>query len=158
MRIYIDMDGCLAKWDTETPAELTKVPGYFLAREKDEKIVELVKRLRAVGANICILSAVWNDTCAREKSEWLDQIFDKDLDRIFVPNGSNKADYILGGKSILIDDYTKNLKAWKSSGNVPIKFYNGINGNNGTYEGDFITKDMSVAEMIDKITQVAETM
>lgn len=146
--IYFDMDGVLARWDSNTSAEGTKIPGYFLNREEEPVIVDLIKTLQRLEVNVCILSAVWNERCAKEKSIWLDERFGKGLSRIFVPIDENKADYILGGNNILIDDYTQNLIAWKQSGNNPIKFYNGINGNNGTYQGRFITKDMSVGEMI----------
>ena len=152
MMIYIDMDGVLAKWQKATYDEMIK-PGFFLGRERERIIVSLVKTLIAIGCNVCILSAVLNEKCAKEKSIWLDNIFGKDLNRIFVPDGSNKADYIIGGKSILIDDYTKNLKAWKDSGNIPIKFYNGINGTKGTYNGASIHKNMSVGAMIEIIAE-----
>ena len=155
MTIYIDMDGVIAKWN-ETPVEETKKPGYFLAREPEDSAIKLVKALRKLGANECRLSAVWNNECAKEKSVWLDRYFDAELERIFVPCDSNKADYITGGiNSILIDDFSKNLREWKASGNIPIKFYNGINGTKGTYTGHSISKEMNVGEMLEVISQAA---
>ncbi len=156
MTVYIDMDGVLAVWDSSTSAENTKSPGYFLEREEEPVIVALIKALQKLNTDVCILSAVWNERCALEKSIWLDKRFGKGLNRIFVPVNENKADYILGGNNILIDDYTKNLVAWQKSGNKPIKFYNDINGTNGTYQGTFITKNMSVGEMLEIIADTID--
>ena len=151
MTIYIDMDGVLAKWDTQTSSEQTKVPGYFLNREDEPVIVSLINTLTNLGSDVCILSAVWNERCAKEKSIWLDERFGSKLSRIFVPYNENKADYIIGGNNVLIDDYTVNLKAWLLSGNKPIKFYNDINGTKGTYKGAYITKNMTVGQMLEVI-------
>ncbi len=146
------MDGVLAKWDSNTSSEGTKVKGYFLAREPEMIITELVNALIAIGSPVCILSAVWNEDCAKEKSIWLDKYINPNVNRIFVPYGTNKADYISGGRgNILIDDFTQNLKSWKESGNIPIKFYNGINGTKGTYIGSSINYKMTLGEILEII-------
>lgn len=155
MTIYVDMDGVLAKWDTSATPEDTKKEGYFLDREPEKIIVSLVKSMLKLGINVSILSAVWNKKAAMDKSKWLDKYIGKDLARIFVPYGEDKSDYISGGSgNVLIDDYTPNLNAWKESGNIPIKFYNGINGTKGTYNGLYITKDMSIGDIFNVITNI----
>ncbi len=153
MNIYVDMDGVLAKWNTEATLKDTQQKGYFAAREPEQKMVAFVNTLRKLGVNVCILSAVYtNGYAAQEKNEWLDRVFDEKLDRIFVPYGDNKADYIAAGsESILIDDYSENLRQWESAGSNGIKFYNGINGTKGTWKGKSINPDMSVGEMIETL-------
>ena len=153
MIVYVDMDGVLARWNTEATIEDTQKEGYFAAREPEEKMVSFVNTLRKLGVNVCILSAVYtNGYAATEKSEWLDRVFDKALDRIFVPYGQNKADYIASGSdSYLIDDYSENLRQWEESGSNAVKFYNGINGTKGTWKGKAISRDMTVGEMIETL-------
>lgn len=150
MTIYIDMDGVLAKWNSSATLEDTQQKGYFAKREPEEKMVSLVKTLRKLGVHVCVLSAAYpNGYAAAEKSDWLDKVFDKALDRIFVPYGQNKSDYITSNSdSILIDDYSENLREWENSGSKAVKFYNGINGTKGTWRGRSINLAMSVAEMI----------
>ena len=45
IRIYIDMDGCIAKWNTEASIEDTFEPGYFASLEPDESLINAVKML-----------------------------------------------------------------------------------------------------------------
>lgn len=152
--IYIDMDGVLAVWDTETTPEETKKNRYFLYREKENCIIELINALKARGYDVCILSAVWNEGAANDKSEWLDQVLGN-IKRVFVPYGEDKSRYIKGTNNVLIDDYTENLQKWHASGNIPIKFYNGINGNKGRYKGASISRTMSISEMLNVVEAVA---
>ncbi len=154
MTIYVDMDGVLAKWNSEATIEDTRRRGYFAEREPEEKMVNLVQTLRKLGVNVCVLSAVYsNGYAAAEKNQWLDTVFDPTLDRIFVPYGNNKADYITAGsESVLIDDYSENLRMWEQNGNSRgVKLYNGINGTHGTWKGKSINLDMSVGEMIETL-------
>lgn len=152
--IYFDMDGVTAKWET-IPADKTKERGYFLNLTPEPCIVALINALRALGANVCMLSAVWSDIAAEEKSIWLNKVFDENLNRIFVPYGANKADYISGGSgALLIDDYSPNLFKWAESGNLAIKFYNGINGKNGTWKGPSINIEQNLGMMLASISNV----
>ena len=154
MTIYIDMDGVLAKWNSSASIEDTHKRGYFAEREPETKLVSLVNKLRTLGKHVCVLSAVYqNGYAAKEKSDWLDKVFDKALDRIFVPYGHNKSDYIASNNdSVLIDDYSENLRQWEQSGSVAVKLYNGINGTKGTWKGRSINLDMTVQEMIDVLS------
>ena len=63
--IYFDMDGVLAKWDTTTSVEDTFRPGYFLAREKEEKVAKLIYLLQEEGYTVTILSAAYEEGTAR---------------------------------------------------------------------------------------------
>jgi hypothetical protein len=145
--VYVDMDGVLAKWNTEATLEDTLVPGYFLQREPEKSIIRCIKILRLLNVQVIILSAVCNEQAAMEKSAWLDRYLGRLQKRIFVPYGMNKADYISGGTGLLIDDYSPNLHMWEMSGNRGIKFRNGINGTKGTWKGDKISYDMSSIRM-----------
>ena len=153
--IFIDMDGVVAKWNAEASVEDTRRRGYFLKRVPEKSVVKLVKALQKLGAPVCILSAAYDENAASEKSIWLDMVFGTSLDRIFVPYGSSKSDYTGGGRgNVLIDDFSSNLHAWEKSGNVGLKFYNGINGTHGSWKGRYITKDMSLGEMLEIVSEV----
>ncbi len=150
--IYIDMDGVLAVWDTTATPDDTKRKGYFLEREIEESVKDLIDSLVSIEVPVCILSAVWNAEAANEKDSWLNRYFGDNLQRIYVPYGDNKADYIVGGTgNILIDDHTPNLIQWSEKSNKAIKFMNGINGNGGRWKGLKIDKNMTVSEMMQVI-------
>lgn len=152
--IYIDMDGVLAIWNTEATPEDTQEPGYFLDRDIEQTVKDLIDDMLMLGMPISILSAVWNEDAARDKDKWLDMFFDDRLQRIFVPYGENKADYIVGGKgNILIDDHTDNLISWEKSGNKGIKFLNDINGKSGRWKGASISNKMTPDKMLSEIAK-----
>lgn len=127
--IYFDMDGVLAKWDPTASQEMVAAPGYFLTREPEENAISLVKKLVDTGCDVRILSSVYTDDHSeKEKTAWLEKYGLKDLPRTFVPYGEDKFQYIGELKNqILIDDFGKNLKAWRGAGLTAIKFYNGVN-------------------------------
>ena len=147
--VYFDMDGVLAKFQKEVPAEATKVPGYCLGLDEDPKAIMLANMLRIRGIAVCALSAVWHDKAKSDKREWLDKKIGKDFPAIFVPNGADKSQYIKQGRrSILIDDFSRNLHEWTRAGHIGIKYMNGINGNNGTWKGLRLDEDMSSVQML----------
>lgn len=55
--------------------------------------------------------------CRRDKIEWIRENFGLNYDILF---SHNKADYVVDEKSILIDDYDKNLKEWADAGGTAI--------------------------------------
>lgn len=154
-KIYIDMDGVLAKWNPDASIEETAMPGYFLNREPEEKAVRMVKNLVANGYDICILSSVYQDDHSEaDKKVWLYSVGLGNLDYIFVPYGRNKREFVtkvVGGSAFLVDDFTKNLKEFEDeeAGFYGIKFLNGINGKKGTWDG-YVISNRSTTEKMTK--------
>lgn len=145
IKLYIDMDGCLAKWNTDASIEETFEPGYFAGLEPEESLIDAVKML-AQEYDVSILSAVYQDNhSAEDKISWLKKNGLGFLDTIFVPYGESKQKYINHDyTSILIDDYSKNLEEWVLTNNCyGIKFLNGINSTKGQWTGFMIPGKMN---------------
>ncbi len=156
--IYVDMDGVLARWNSDASLEETYLPGYFLARDPEPVVIGAVKLLKAMGMDVRILSSAYDNGHATvEKTSWLEENGLGDLTRCFVPYGRRKADYIdRENINVLIDDYSKNLHQWVDEGNVGFKFYNGINGNHGTWHGYSVNNKMKAEEIAVMVSSVAE--
>lgn len=139
------MDGTVAEWRTAATMDELNQPGYFrsLAPTEVAKVAE--QFAKEYPENVFILSAVLTDDSKTEKSAWCDEHIPHVLSshRLYVPYGSNKADFIcelfrqecLNLDDILIDDHTPNLIEWRKAGGTAIKWLNGINGLNGTFNG-----------------------
>lgn len=144
MRIFVDMDGTLAKWNNVEFEQLFE-EGYYRNLEPNNDILIDVNRLIHEGKDVYILSCVLPESkyALEEKKEWLKEyVPDLPEDKyIFVPYGQNKADYLkkhyspITNSDYLVDDYTKNLQEWKDYGGVGIKYLNGINHTRGTWKG-----------------------
>lgn len=147
-RIFVDMDGVLAKWNTKASFEDTFEEGYFRKREPQENMIEAIRDL-SHNFDITILSSVYpEDRFIEDKKAWLKENGLGELKTVFVPYGHRKRDYIELGvdeELFLIDDYTKNLIEWESEDDYSygIKFLNGINDTNGTFDGIRISDKMS---------------
>ncbi len=144
IKIYVDMDGCVAKW-ANVSIEDTFQPGYFLNREPDRPLIDAILHLTKE-FDVEILSAVYTETTAKmEKEKWLQIHGLGTIPATFVPYGKNKADYIHhDGMSFLIDDYSVNLRQWSSEpDHVGIKYLNGINSTKGTWDGFAVSHKMS---------------
>lgn len=152
-RLFVDMDGTLAEWLSESGPEGLYAKGYFASLHPYSTILDAVKNIWAaaqnkeIDAELFILSAYlpgspWAKT---EKREWLYKhlfrltgpagqyrhvMFDA-KHTLFVPCGRSKLDYVPGGVGAgdyLLDDYTTNLREWEQAGGTPIKVFNGRNG------------------------------
>ena len=148
-RLFVDMDGTLCRWKPAKEIEQIFKEGWFLHIPPHIPVINAVDALmKLTGAvEVFILSAVPNSEYAiAEKNAWLDAHLpgiDKDH-RIFVdfrqpekwracpgPGGIRPTD-------ILFDDYTLNLKDWEANGGKGLKLYNGVNGKNGTWKGNWV--------------------
>ncbi len=143
-RIFVDMDGVLAKFNHVQSEEELYEKGYFANLKPLPTVVDGMKRYIKENPDkeIYILSAYLTESpyALQEKNEWLDRYLPEISSdhRIFCPCGKSKADYIIGGiqkTDILIDDYTKNLTQWKEQGGIGVKLLNGINHTRGTWQG-----------------------
>lgn len=154
-RIYFDMDGTLAEWNSNASLEDVASRGYFRERVPMNNMINAVKILLAEGEHdIYILSSVYVNVYSNiDKWIWIQRyIPDMDIDKvIFVPYGESKSNYIDKPEKesdVLVDDYTKNLEAWHG---IAVKCRNGINGNKGTWKGNYVYSDLSAREIADRI-------
>lgn len=155
MRLFVDMDGTIAKWNNVAFEDLYQ-EGYYKNLEPDSAILDEVKMLIELNIDVYILSAylpdIYDDNTGelikksyalQDKQEWIEKYLpeiNKD-NVIFVPYGTNKAEYLKENYSpvyeddYLLDDYTNNLNEWEGYGGTGIKYRNGINGTKGTWKG-----------------------
>lgn len=165
-RIYVDMDGTMVVWKAAKSLEDLLEKGYFRGMPPYESVVTAIKILIAYGANVYALSAYMeeNPYSVQEKNEWLDEFIPEipAEKRIFCPCGTNKWEAVInasGGtppqENLLLDDYSFNLHQWKEKGGVGIKLMNGVNGNNGTWQGEKISRFLPPLSIADEIVRVA---
>ena len=159
VKIFVDLDGVLAKWDAKVSVEDTYAPGFFLTREPEPEAIAAVKLMREKGLDIYILTCAYQNGLAEpEKDAWLAMVGLSDIPRIFVPYGKRKSDYVCtADASVLLDDYSKNLHEWRAEGNIGCKFYNGINGTYGTWDGYSVSCGMSAEQIAEVITAIVRT-
>lgn len=147
-RIFVDMDGVLAKWNKDASFEETLEKGYFLNREPQENMILAIRDL-SKRFDITILTSVYPEgTAIEEKKEWLKQYGLDHIPVIFVPYGHRKRDYIElhdDEELFLIDDYTKNLIEWEEEDDYSygIKFVNDVNDTHKTFDGIRLSSAMS---------------
>ena len=136
---FFDLDGVLAVWQ-DVPQESLTQKGYFSSIPIQENVVAAFRLLEQLpDIELYILSCVFQDSHSEsDKKAWVAEHLNLPEERqLYCPCGSRK-EYALekiGGirpSDVLIDDYTQNLRYWAG---IPIKFYNGINGTNGTWNG-----------------------
>lgn len=151
-RLYVDMDGVLAKWGQISSEEELYNPRYFASRPAEKAVIDAVNAvISSNSAEVFILSAYLANSpyALDEKNLWLDKHLPAvDLEhRLWCVCGDNKSararaykfevgerPYGLTPDDILLDDYSKNLREWVIGGGTAIKFLNGINGTKGTWK------------------------
>ena len=136
-KIFLDLDGTLAKFDVERALErFDKEKGFFSQLEAFNNI-EIVNELAKKG-NLFIISASPNEQADKDKMFWIK----KYLPNISLENitlcriGENKANIIESKYNIkinencyLLDDYSKNLFEWLKKGGTGIKRITPISDN-----------------------------
>lgn len=147
-RLFVDMDGTLAKFHDEVKyLERMYEKGFFQNLHPFENMVAGIKLFIEAhpDTEVFILSAkVIGEPpyCEAEKNAWLDQYL-PEIDRahrIFPEVGTPKADSIPGGlteNDYLLDDYNKGLSQFLVAGGRAVKCHNNINQHGlGSYGGE----------------------
>lgn len=129
-KIFLDLDGTLARFNVPKALERFKTEKGFFANLKAYKGIEKINEIAKNYNNyVYIISASPNKQADNDKMIWINK---------YLPNinknnivlcrcGENKAE-ILKNKGLtidkecfLLDDYTKNLIEWENSGGTGIK-------------------------------------
>lgn len=168
VNIFIDMDGVLARYDTEV-ANLMYDEGFFFNLPPMKSNIEMVKSLIEQDLNVYILSSVYPNSpyAIKEKNEWLDKYLPeiKEENRLFVIHPMTKNEFIRNkvpnlktSLNVLIDDYTFNLINWEKEGHLGVKMINHLNNTNGTWIKDnpslAINYRTGVDKKIKKLTDI----
>lgn len=136
---YIDMDGTVARFHVVSFLERMYEENFFRNLNPFARFVAGLNLLISNHPEVkfCVLSAYPPSPFAKEeKNRWLDEHLPIE-NRIFVPMGENKSDYIpfITKNDYLIDDYTLNLLEWDKAGGTGIKVKNDFNCKNGVWQG-----------------------
>ena len=70
IHIYIDMDGCIARWAKALADEL-ETKEFYESREMEKNLIEAVKILQRAGFHVTILTAYINEAAKEGKKNWL---------------------------------------------------------------------------------------
>lgn len=160
VRLFVDMDGVLAKFNPVDTLETLYEPGYFLNLEPQETVIEAVKKLiDDPRVEVFILSSVLSDSpfALSEKHEWLATYLPEvdEKHQIFPPCGKDKKRYVPEGireTDCLLDDYTVNLSNWEPPARG-IKLLNGINHTKGTWKGTMVNHELTEEEMYQELVK-----
>lgn len=180
IRIFVDMDGTLARFhDENLYLERMFEKGFFAGLKPFDNAVEAIKHIidNHPNVDVYVLSAaITTPYCLAEKNAWLDKYLpniDKEH-RIFVENLSTAKSLCVPGSymykddngkyhnkifknDILIDDYNKNLEEWERDGGTAIKAKNNINhkGLHGElWKGELIDVTDTAESIVERLTEI----
>ena len=153
-KIFLDLDGTLAKFNVRNALDRFDKEEGFFARLGAYKGIEIVNELAKTN-QLFIISASPNEQADNDKIKWISK---------FLPNvstenitlcrlGENKAEIIqnkynlvINSECYLLDDYTKNLIEWESFGGKGIKRLTTISDNSRKLWKGFELKDLTKLE------------
>lgn len=150
-KLFVDLDGTAAEFKNVSQIEQLYEPGYFYNLKPNMNVINAVKEIiknRKSCVEVYILSAYLSDSkyALDEKKMWCDKYFPEidDEHRLFPTCGEDKTQYIakkfgeINEQYFLLDDYSKNLHSWEPPA-CGIKIMNGINGTQGTWQGNSLS-------------------
>ena len=143
-KIFLDLDGTLAKFNVKNALARFTVEKGFFERLGAYKGIETINEMAKAG-NVYIISASPNVQADNDKMKWIAKyLFNIPLENIIICRvGENKAEIIksqlniaIDKTTVLLDDYTKNLVEWESAGGVGIKRLTSVADNStGKWKG-----------------------
>jgi 5'(3')-deoxyribonucleotidase len=143
-KIFLDLDGTLARFNVRNALERFATEKGFFAKLKAYKNIEEINEM-AKNGNVYIISASPNTQADIDKITWITKFLpDLPMENIcFCRLGQNKAQEIervldikVDKTCVLLDDYTKNLTEWESVGGVGIKRLTSVADNSrGLWKG-----------------------
>ena len=150
IRIFLDLDGTLARFNVRNALERFDKEEGFFARLKAYKNIEIVNELAKTN-QLYIISASPNEQADKDKMVWIE----KYLPNIKIENiticrlGQNKAQIIQDKYNIkidkecyLLDDYTKNLNEWEQYNGSGIKRLTAVSDNSRKLWKSLTLKDL----------------
>lgn len=162
--LYVDLDGTLAVWRQASSIEELYEAGYYADLPEHSNVADAIRIIMRERPDITVrtMSAYFTDSAfaLRDKHTFIDRVLPAlpADNRIFVPYGKNKADYIApGDKQILLDDYTRNLMQWRESGYSGIKLITDINHTRGTWDGPFVDFSWAPETIASKIVSIIDS-
>ena len=163
-RLFVDMDGTLAEWQSPVASSeeqlyrILKSRGYFRNLRPHTNVVEAVRKLCLKTDIPVFIASCYIPGCPalQDKKEWLDEYLPElpVRNRIFIPCGSKKEEHVPGGireNDVLLDDYTKNLKEWSGIG---VKLINPVNHSHGSWKGCSVGYKASVEEITEALIKI----
>ena len=128
-RLFIDLDGTVAKFNVRNALERFDKEIGFFANLKAYKGIEQVNEL-ALKGNVFIISASPNEQADKDKMKWIQKyLYNIPKENITLCRlGQDKAkviqdkyNFTIDRECYLLDDYTKNLNEWSACGGTGIK-------------------------------------
>ncbi len=140
-KLFVDFDGTLAEFKY-VGADVYSAPGYSLTLAPHKNVVAAIRYIiRHNLMEVFLASAVMPfEHCTKDKDTWMDEIL-PEVDRehrIYMPIGTNKADYIQASKGdVFLDDWNGNLKQLYATCAAvePVKLVNAVNDNRKSWKG-----------------------
>ena len=155
-KIFLDLDGTLAKFNVRNALQRFETEKGFFAKLGAYKGIELINEMAKAG-NVYIISASPNKQADNDKMIWIEKYLNNVPmeNRLICRCGENKAEYLkskglqIDKNSYLLDDYTKNLIEWESAGGVGIKRLTKVADNStGKWKGLTIRQLAELAEAV----------
>ena len=156
IKIFLDLDGTLAKFNVRNALERFDKEEGFFTRLKAYKNIEIVNEL-AKNNNLFVISASPNEQADKDKLEWLSKYLPNiQLDNITICRlGQNKGQVIqdkyniaINNSCYLLDDYTKNLVEWENLGGIGIKRLTRVSDNSTKKWKGLTLKDLKELQLI----------
>ncbi len=157
--IWSDFDGCPSKFNKAATMEQLVTPIYYLESVPDMSYITMLKILLNAGYDVRMLTKVLSKDIAEAKRQFMLR-YGVDIPLVAVPYDEDKASYIEqeDAMNILIDDFTPGLRDWEKYGDnfIGIKYFNGINGTKGTWNGYSINSRMTAKKMAYTVMALAD--